>query len=34
MFDIVAADEDDLSFSFDREGFDYCYPRWCVTLIT
>jgi hypothetical protein len=27
MFDIVAADEDDLSFSLDREGFDYCYPR-------
>jgi len=24
MFDVVAADEDDLSFSLDREGFDYC----------
>ena len=32
MFDIVAADEDDLSFSIDREGFDYCYPRWCVAV--
>jgi hypothetical protein len=23
MFDIVAADEDDASFSVDREGFDF-----------
>ena len=23
MFDIVTADEDDASFSIDREGFDY-----------
>jgi hypothetical protein len=30
MFDIVAADEDDASFPVDRQGFDYCYPRWCV----
>ena len=30
MFDIVTADEDDGSFSVDRQGFDYCYPRWCV----
>ena len=32
MFDIVTADEDDASFSVDRERFDYCYPRWCITL--
>jgi hypothetical protein len=30
MFDIVTADEDDASFPVDRQGFDYCYPRWCV----
>jgi hypothetical protein len=30
MFDIVAADEDDPSFPVDRQGFDYCYPSWCV----
>src|SRR6516164_9842663 len=30
MFDIVTADEDDASFSVDRERFDYCYPRWCI----
>jgi hypothetical protein len=30
MLDIVSADEDNASFSADREGFDYCYPRWCV----
>ena len=29
MFGIVTADEDDASFSVDRERFDYCYPRWC-----
>ena len=23
---------DDASFSVDRERFDYCYPRWCITL--
>ena len=27
MFDIVTADEDDASFSVDRQGFDYGYPR-------
>jgi hypothetical protein len=32
MFDIVTADEDDASFSVDRERFDYCYPRWCTIL--
>jgi hypothetical protein len=30
MFDIVTAYEDDASFSVNRQGFDYCYPRWCV----
>jgi hypothetical protein len=34
VFDIVAADEDDASFAVDREGFDYCYPRWCVAAPT
>jgi hypothetical protein len=32
MFSIVTADEDDASFAVDREGFDYCYPRWCVAI--
>src|SRR6516162_5780534 len=32
MFGIVTADEDDASFAVDREGFYYCYPRWCVAI--
>jgi hypothetical protein len=26
MFGIVTADEDDISFSVERDGFDYSYP--------
>ena len=29
-FDIIAADEDDASFSVDPDGVDYCDPPWCV----